>query len=105
MKQFVIALIMINSFSFLAQTEDIVWRQPTPYVPSKNVDETKPISFVTYQQDTLYLIDEGLGKLTAKLWEGKNYKPERDGKKPKIVFVTQNYILTRYSNHKSIVND
>lgn len=76
--------------------------------PSKNIDDTKPIAFVSYRKDTLYLVNEGIGLTIAKSWEGALYIPERDGRKPKIVFTTQKYIVARHESkvsQKFIVND
>lgn len=54
-------------------------------------------SYVTRNKDTLYLINDTLGKQVAKAWEGEYYKPERDGKKPVIIFVDVAYIKNRYN--------
>lgn len=111
----VFATIVVNgqskksNFNFNVDTTNGRWYSSKDFQPvSKNIDDSKPISFVTSKRDTLYLVNEGIGLATAKLWEGNNYKPERDGKKPKIVFVTQHYIIARHENkvlQKFIVNE
>lgn len=58
---------------------------------------TLPISFVSQKKDTLYLIKDNLGKQIASSWEGEYYQPKRDGRKPYIAFVSQQYILNRHS--------
>lgn len=58
--------------------------------------ETTTVSFVTKQKDTLYLVNDDIGKMIANAWTGKLYDPQRDGKKPEIVFVTYQYIQNRY---------
>jgi len=55
-----------------------------------------PISYVSKGSDTLYLVDDNLGKMIASTWDGKYYILERDGRKPEIVLTTQHYILNRY---------
>jgi hypothetical protein len=66
--------------------------------------EHPPISFVSHGKDTLYLLNDDFGKLVASVWNGKFYKPERDGKKPTIVFVSHQYIQMRHkANAKKTV--
>lgn len=85
------------------------WYTSKDFKPaSKNIDDSKPMSYVTHRKDTLFLVNEDIGLATAKLWEGSNYKPERDGKKPKIVLVSQKYIIARHENKaipRLLVND
>jgi len=116
MKQTLSTLLLLASFSLLAQQpqmkKDTVngkWYTSKDFSPpSKNLDDDKPFSFVTHKKDTLFLVNEGIGLTIAKVWEGDFYKIERDGKKPKIVFTTQNYIVARHSKNtqsKYIVHD
>lgn len=115
MKKTLSTLLLLASFTLLAQqpkmkTDTVTgkWYTSKDFSePSKNLDETKPYSYVTHQKDTLFLVNEGIGLTIAKVWEGHYYKPSRDGKKPKIIFTTQNYIVARHSNihTKFIVND
>lgn len=58
--------------------------------------EHAPISFISHGKDTLYLLNDDFGKLVASVWTGKFYKPERDGKKPTIIFVSHQYIQMRH---------
>jgi hypothetical protein len=115
MKQTLLVLALVTSLTTIAQNKVTVdttngkWYGRNDFQPvSKNIDEDKPFSFVSYRKDTLYLVNEGIGLTTAKLWEGVYYRPERDGKKPKIVFTTQKYIIARHNQAKQtkqIVND
>lgn len=57
---------------------------------------TLPPSYVSSKKDTLYLVNDSFGKLIANSWVGERYDPQRDGKKPVIMFVSQKYILKRH---------
>lgn len=113
MKRTLSALLLLASFTLFAQSKtDTIegkWYTSKDFSqPSKNLDETKPYSYVTAKKDTLYLVNEGIGLTIASMWEGKYYKPERDGKKPKIVLTTQNYIVSRHTKvnqNKFIAHD
>jgi len=74
---------------------------------SIRAQETTTVSFVTKHKDTLYLINDDIGKMIANAWTGKLYDPQRDGKKPAIVFVSYQYIQNRYiavTRKKTTVN-
>ena len=59
-------------------------------------DDGLPISYVSLKKDTLFLLNDKVGWSIADVWYGNCYEPKRDGKRPHIKFVTQNYILDRY---------
>ena len=81
-----------------------LFSQTKSYDASEFVEtyDNEPISFVTTKKDTLYLINDRLGKTIAGSWEGKYYVPERDGKKPYILLVEISYIRQRHKNGKEI---
>ena len=68
----------------------------------ENLYNNEPIAFVTSKKDTLYLVNDNLGKTIARSWEGKYYIPERDGPKPCILLVEISYIRHRLKNVKVI---
>ena len=90
--------IILLSFAFLACNIIEAQNKTKPKQPTNFFESTKEeeVAYVTSKKDTLYLVNDPLGKAIACSWEGEYYQPERDGKRPHIVFVDVAYLRNRH---------